>query len=150
MGYFSELLITEMERQEQLFGCDSIADDSYPTQVSQMLWKLEELRDSLKDFIFWDNLFSIQQGRPLRNWKIVYKEWPEYCSDRRTDLIYYPISYFSYENGITLEEILLAIAGAQKKLFFYGYNAETETEKGQKTDSSDRTLEGQLVLQLAA
>lgn len=150
MGYFSELLITEMERQELIFGSNSLADDSYPAPVFQMRWKLEELTACLKDFIFWDNLFAFQQGRPARSWETVYKEWPEYWSDRRTDLMYYPISYFSYGKGGTLEDILLAIAGVQKKLFFYGFNADAEMGKKDNTNSSDRTLEGQLPLKLAA
>lgn len=150
MGYFSELLITEMERQEQYFACDSFSDDSYPSPVLQMRWKLDELRNSLKVFIFWDNLFSFQRGRPLRNWKTVYKEWPEYWSDRRTDLMYCPISYFSYENGSTLENILLAIAGVQKKLFFYGYNTDADSEEKEQRNSSSFIMEGQLPLQPAA
>lgn len=150
MGYFSELLIIEMERQELIFGSNPLADDSYPAPVFQMRWKLEELTACLRDFIFWDNLFAFQQGRPARNWETVYKEWPEYWSDRRTDLMYYPISYFTYGKGGTLEDILLAIAGVQKKLFFYGFNADAEMGKKDNTNSSDCTLEGQLPLKLAA
>ena len=150
MGYFSGLLISKMERQEQLFGGDSVADDSYPSPVLQMRWRLEELTDCLKDFLFWHNLASFQQGRPLRSWKTVYKEWPEYWSDRHTDLLYYPTSYFTQKSENPIEELLIAIASVQKKLFFYGCNADAEAAEKERRSLLSFILEGQLPLQSAA
>ena len=44
LGYFSELHITWMERQEQLFSHSMSADDSYLSPVLQMCGKLNELK----------------------------------------------------------------------------------------------------------
>ena len=115
-----------------------------------MRWRLQELTVCLKDFIFWGNLVSFQQGRPLRSWKTVYKEWPEYWDDRRTDLMYYPTSYFTQKSESPVEELLIAIAGVQKKLFFYGCNADAEAEAKERRSAPGFILEGQLPLQSAA
>lgn len=146
MSYFSELLIAEMERQEHLFDCDPFRDDSNLAIALQMRGRLAELKDCLKDYIFWDNLVSFQRGRARRSWETVYKEWPEYWNDKRTDLLYYPISYFAYQSETPLEEILIAIAGVQRKLFFYGYNADAEEEKRHSAVSPAQPLEGQISL----
>lgn len=146
MGYFSELLIAEMERQECLFDCDSLRDYGSLSITFQMRGKLAELKDCLKDYIFWDNLVSFQRGRARRSWETVYKKWPEYWNDKRTDLLYHPISYFAYQSETPLEEILIAIAGVQRKLFFYGYNADAEEEKRHSAVSPTQPLEGQISL----
>ncbi len=67
LGYFSELQITWMERQEQLFSHSMPTDDSYLSPVLQMRGKLNELKTQLQDYIFWDNLYSFQKGRAFRD-----------------------------------------------------------------------------------
>lgn len=142
MGYFSELLITAREREEQLYCPDPIENYSFCySPVLQACCQLESLADRLKEQIFWDNLRGFQLGRPIRNWKTVYKEWPEYWNDERTDLMYWPVEALD-----EVDEILAAIAQVQKKLFLYGYNADAEAEKMHRTVSAVAPLEGQIRL----
>ena len=150
MGYFSELLITAEEREEYYNNPDSHVDCSYPSPVLQMRWRLEELSNCLEEYIFWENLASVQQGRPLKNWEKVYADWPEYLTDKPTDLIYFPRWFFSYNSPTAIEDLLSAIAGIQRKLFRDGYNADAEKEQAQKSDSSIHPLEGQISMSMAA
>lgn len=145
MGYFSELQISWMERQEQLFSHSMPADDSYLAPVLQMRGKLNELKTQLQDYIFWDNLYSFQKGRALRDWKKVYAKWPSYWDDPRSELKDYPSIFFSYSYNDydTVDKILVAIAGTQKMLYLYGYNADAEEEKKRPAVSHIQPLEGQ-------
>ncbi len=82
----------------------------------------------------------------LRDWKKVYAKWPSYWDDPRSELKDYPSFFFSYSYSDydTVDKILAAIAGTQKMLYLYGYNADAEEEKKRPAVSHIQPLEGQI------
>ena len=79
-------------------------------------------------------------------WAVDHAKWPSYWDDPRSELKDYPSIFFSYSYSDyeTVDRILAAIAGTQKMLYLYGYNADAEEEKKRPAVSHIQPLEGQI------
>ena len=142
MGYFSELSIKLQEQQELFYDARDWQVSDYPTPVQQLLWRLEDLKARLEALVCRDNIRRAVQGLPRRSWRTVYREWPEYWATGRTE------TYCVLPRDLSCtEEVLSAIASTQKRLFFYGVDADAEEKK---RSERREPLDGQVGLPLAS
>jgi len=157
MGYFSELSIRLQELQAEMLDTGGWEDRSYPTQVQQLLWRLEDFKEHLRNLIEdkrnWETAYY---GAPRSDWEKQYKQWPDYLPDgtaRRYWLLpesfYLNPSALSPEDCPGIEETMKAIAATQYKLLCHGYDADAEEERRAALEAN-RPLEGQLELPMAA
>lgn len=150
MGYFSELSIRLQEQREVLLADGGWEDRSYPTQVQQLLWRLEDYKDMLQRLIEerrrWETAYY---GAPRSDWKQQYRQWPAYWPPRNPEAFYaIPNTLYPGED-VSLDDVMDAIASTQNRLLFYGYDANTEEERLAALEAN-KPLEGQLPLPLAA
>ena len=150
MGYFSELSIRLQEQREVLLADGGWEDRSYPTQVQQLLWRLEDYKDMLQRLIEerrrWETAYS---GAPRSDWKQQYRQWPAYWPPRNPEAFYViPNTLYAGED-LSLDDVMDAIASTQNRLLFYGYDADAE-EARQIRYADSVPPEGQLPLPLAA
>ena len=150
MGYFSELSIRLKEQKEALLADGSWEDCSYPSQLQQLLWRLEDYKDILQRLIEerrrWE---TACYGAPRSNWEQQYRQWPNYWPPQNPEAFYVLPSNLSPEDTFSLEDVMEAIAGTQNRLLSYGYDADAEEER-QSRLAGIIPLEGQLALPLAA
>ena len=150
MGYFSELSIRLQEQREVLLADGGWEDRSYPTQVQQLLWRLEDYKDMLQRLIEdrrrWETVYD---GAPRSDWKQQYRQWPAYWPPRNPEAFYViPNTLYAGED-LSLDDVMDAIASTQNRLLFYGYDADAE-EARQIRYADSVPPEGQLPLPLAA
>lgn len=161
MGYFSELSIRLQELQAEMLDTGSWEDrslqTSYPTPVQQLLWRLEDFKEHLRNLIEdkrdWETAYY---GAPRSDWEKQYRQWPDYLPEgaaRRylllPDAFYVNPSALSPRERPGIEETMKAIAATQYKLLCHGYDADAEEERLAALEAN-RPLEGQLELPLAA
>ena len=150
MGYFSELSIRLQEQQEMLMDASGWADRSYPSPVQQLLWRLEDYREQLREWIEdrrrWETAYY---GTPRSDYETQYREWPNHWPPRNPEAFYtIPNTLYPGED-FSLDDVMDAIASTQNRLLFYGYDADAEEERLAALEAN-KPLEGQLPLPLAA
>ena len=157
MGFFSELSIRLQELQEEMLDTGGWEDRSYPSQVQQLLWRLEDFKDHLRNLIedkrCWEKAYC---GAPRSDWEKQYRQWPDYLPEgaaRRylllPDAFYVNPSALPPRERPGIEETMKAIAATQYKLLCHGYDADAEEERRAALETN-RPLEGQLTLPMAA
>lgn len=150
MGYFSELSIRIQEQWEALTDASDWADRSYPSPVQLLLWRLDDYKEQLRDWIEerrrWEKAYY---GVPKSDYKTQYQEWPSYWPPRNPEAFYVLPSALKPEIGFSMEDLMDAIAVTQNRLLSLGCDADAEEERQTKL-AATRPLEGQLPLPLAA
>ena len=150
MGYFSELSIRIQEQREALTDASGWTDRSYPSQIQQLLWRLEDYKDILRRLIEerrrWETAYY---GAPRSDWELQYQQWPDYWPPRNPEAFYaIPNTLYPGED-FSLDDVMDAIAVTRNRLLFYGYDADAEEERIAALEAN-KPLEGQLPLPLAA
>lgn len=150
MGYFSKLSIRLQEQQEMLMDASGWADRSYPSPVQQLLWRLEDYREQLREWIEdrrrWETAYY---GTPRSDYETQYREWPNHWPPRNPEAFYtIPNTLYPGED-FSLDDVMDAIASTQNRLLFYGYDEDAEEERLAALEAN-KPLEGQLPLPLAA
>lgn len=150
MGYFSELSIRIQEQWEALTDAGGWVDPSYPSLVQQLLWRLEDYKEKLRDWIEdrrrWETAYY---GAPKSDYQTQYQKWPSYWPPRNPEAFYaIPNTLYPGED-VSLDDVMDAIASTQNRLLFYGYDADAE-EARQIRSADSAPPEGQLPLPLAA
>ena len=150
MGYFSELSIRLQEQHEMLMDAGGWADCSYPSHVQQLLWRLEDYKEQLREWIEdrrrWETVYD---GAPRSDYETQYLEWPNHWPPRNPEAFYAIPNTLSPGEEFPLDDIMDAIASTQNRLLFYGYDADAE-EARQIRYADSVPPEGQLPLPLAA
>ncbi len=157
MGYFSELSLRLQELQETMSDPGGWEDRSYPTQVQQLLWRLEDFKDHLRELIEGrQGLETAYCGAPRSDWEKQYRQWPDYLPDgaaRRylllPDAFYVNPAALPPDERPGIEDTMNAIAKTQYLLLCHGYDADAEEERLAALEAN-RPLEGQLELPPAA
>ena len=126
------------------------ADRSYPSPVQQLLWRLEDYREQLREWIEdrrrWETAYY---GTPRSDYETQYREWPNHWPPRNPEAFYtIPNTLYPGED-FSLDDVMDAIASTQNRLLFYGYDADAEEERLAALEAN-KPLEGQLPLPLAA
>ena len=150
MGYFSELSIRLQEQLEMLIDTGGWADCSYPSHVQQLLWRLEDYKEQLREWIEdrrrWETVYD---DAPRSDYETQYREWPNHWPPRNPEAFYaIPNTLYPGED-VSLDDVMDAIAVTQNRLLFYGYDADAEEERLAALEAN-KPLEGQLPLPLAA
>lgn len=150
MGYYSELSIRLQEQREVLLADGGWEDRSYPSHVQQLLWRLEDYREQLREWIEdrrrWETAYY---GAPKSDWKQQYREWPNHWPPRNPEAFYVIPNTLYAGKDLSLDDIMDAIAGTQNRLLSYGCDTDAE-EARQIRLAASAPLEGQLPLPLAA
>lgn len=148
MGYFSELSIRIQEQWEVLTDACDLVDRSYPSIVQQLLWRLEDNKEQLREWIEdqrrWETAYY---GTPKSDYETQYREWKNHWPPRNPEAFYLLPSALTPTAGFSLEDLMDAIAVTQNRLLSLGYNADAEEER---RATQARPLAGQLSLPLAA
>lgn len=150
MGYFSELSIRIQEQWEALADASDWVDRSYPSPVQLLLWRLDDYKEQLRDWIEerrrWETAYY---GAPKSDYETQYREWPYYWPARNPEAFYVLPSALTSANGFSMEDLMDSIASTQNRLLSLGCDADAEEER-QTRSAETRPLEGQLSLPLAA
>ena len=148
MGYYSELSIRIQEQQEALTDTSDWVDRSYPSLVQQLLWRLEDYKEQLREWIEnqrrWETAYY---GAPKSDYETQYREWQNHWPPQNPEAFYVLPSALAPTDGFSLEDLMDAIAVTQNRLLSLGFDADAEEER-QSTQA--RPLAGQLSLPLAA
>ena len=150
MGYFSKLSIRIQEQWDFLTNASDWVDRSYPSPVQQLLWRLEDYKEQLREWIEdqrrWETAYY---GAPRSDYETQYREWPNHWPPRNPEAFYaIPNTLYPGED-VSLDDVMDAIASTQNRLLFYGYDADAEDAR-QIRYADSAPLEGQLPLPLAA
>ena len=150
MGYFSKLSIRIQEQWDFLTNASDWVDRSYPSPVQQLLWRLEDYKEQLREWIEdqrrWETAYY---GAPRSDYETQYREWPNHWPPRNPEAFYtIPNTLYPGED-FSLDDVMDAIASTQNRLLFYGYDADAEEERLAALEAN-KPLEGQLPLPLAA
>lgn len=150
MGYFSKLSIRIQEQWDFLTNASDWVDRSYPSPVQQLLWRLEDYKEQLREWIEdqrrWETAYY---GAPRSDYETQYREWPNHWPPRNPEAFYtIPNTLYPGED-FSLDDVMDAIAVTQNCLLFYGYDADAEEERLAALEAN-KPLEGQLPLPLAA
>ena len=144
MGYFSELSVTLQEQRELFAELHSAPEANDPSQARLLFWRLEDLKDRLKELLAEESARSNVWSKPGRDWRKVYEAWPEYWTKGRPDAF-----YILPRDLTSVADVLRAIASTQKRLLFCGHDADAEERKHSNHRPAAR-LEGQTSLALAS
>ena len=148
MGYFSELSIRIQEQWEVLTDACDLVDRSYPSLVQQLLWRLEDYKEQLREWIEdqrrWEAAYY---GVPKSDYETQYREWQNHWPPRNPEAFYVLPRALKPTDGFSIEDLMDAIAATRNRLLSLGCDADAEEER-QATKT--RPLTGQLLLPLAA
>ena len=148
MGYFSELSIRIQEQWEVLTDACDLVDRSYPSLVQQLLWRLEDYKEQLWEWIEdqrrWETAYY---GAPISDYETQYWEWQNHWPPRNPEAFYVLPSALTPTDGFSMDDLMDAIAATQNRLLSLGCDADAAEER-QSTQA--RPLAGQLSLPLAA
>ena len=146
MGCYKEISLRLQELQEQRNAVPAREDDSYPSPVRQLLCRLEDWKEYLRERIEtqrkWEATYF---GAPRSDPEAQYRTWPDYLPARD------PEGFHVFPPGadMRIDEVMEAIAALHERLLLYGCDAEAE-EARRDEFAADRPLNGQLVLPFAA
>ena len=144
MGYFSEMSVVLQEQRDLFTDQSALCEGDQPSRVQTLFWRLEDLKDRLKELVEADGSHGPSWERPPRDWRKVYRDWPEYWVSGN------PEAFYVLPRDLdSIADVLRAIAGTQKRLFFCGHDADAEEEKRGTRRAASR-LEGQTALPLAS
>ena len=150
MGYFSELSIRIQEQWEALTDASDWVDSSYPSLVQQLLWRLEDYKEQLREWIEnrrrWETVYY---GAPRSDYETQYREWPYYWPPRNPEAFYVLPSALTPIGEFSMDDLMGAIAATQNRLLSLGCDADAEEERRARL-AATRPLEGQLELPIAA
>ena len=150
MGYFSELSIRIQEQWEALTDAGGWVDPSYPSLVQQLLWRLEDYKEQLRELIEvrrrWETAYY---GAPKRDYETQYRDWQTHWPPQNPEAFYVLPSALKPTDGFSMEDLMDAIAITQNRLLSLGCEADKEEER-QARLAETRPLKGQLSLPLAA
>ena len=150
MGYFSKLSIRIQEQWDFLTNASDWVDRSYPSPVQQLLWRLEDYKEQLREWIEdqrrWETAYY---GAPRSDYETQYREWPNHWPPRNPEAFYVIPNTLYAGKDLSLDDVMDAIAGTQNRLLSYGYDADAE-EARQIRSADSAPPEGQLPLPLAA
>lgn len=148
MGYYSELSIRIQEQWEVLTDTSGWVDRSYPSPVQQLLWRLEDYKEQLREWIEdqrrWETAYN---GAPKSDYKTQYREWQNHWPPRNPEAFYVLPNALTPTDGFSLEDLMDAIAVTQNRLLSLGCDVDAEEER---QETQTRPLAGQLSLPLAA
>lgn len=148
MGFFSELSIRLQEQQEALTDTSGWVDHSFPSLVQQLLWRLEDYKEQLREWIEdqrrWETAYY---GAPKSDYETQYREWQNHWPPRNPEAFYVLPSALTPTDVFSMGDLMDAIAATQNRLLSLGYNADAEEER---RATQARPLAGQLSLPLAA
>ena len=148
MGYFSELSIRIQEQWNVLTDASNWVDRSYPSPVQQLLWRLEDYKEQLREWIEdqrrWETAYY---GAPISDYETQYREWQNHWPPRNPEAFYVLPSALTPTDGFSLEDLMDAIAVTQNRLLSLGCDVDAEEER---QETQTRPLAGQLSLPLAA
>lgn len=150
MGYFSDLSIRIQEQWEALTDASDWVDRSYPSLVQQLLWRLEDYKEQLREWIEdrcrWETAYY---GAPRSDYETQYREWPNHWPPQNPEAFYVLPSALKPNEGFSLDDMMDAIAVTQNRLLSLGCNADAEEDR-QARLAETGPLKGQLSLPLAA
>lgn len=145
MGYFKELALRLQAYQDRLHAAGR-EDESYPSPVQQLLWRLEDWKELLRVRIEaqrqWEAAYY---GAPRSDWQQEYRQWREYLPVRDPEAFH----AFLLPRDTSIEDVMEAIAALHERLLLYGYDVDAEEER-QAAIAADEPLQGQLMLPFAA
>lgn len=148
MGFFSELSIRLQEQQEALTAASGWTDGSYPSLVQQLLWRLEDYKEQLREWIEdqrrWETAYY---GAPKSDYETQYREWKNHWPPKNPEAFYLLPSAHKPTDGFSMDDLMDAIAATQNRLLSLGIDADAAEER---QAPQARPLAGQLSLPLAA
>lgn len=145
MGYFKELALRLQEYQDRLHAAGR-EDESYPSPVQQLLWRLEDWKDALRERVEAQRQRETAYcGAPRSNWQQQYQQWREYSPVRDPEAFH----AVPLPRDTSIEAVMEAIAALHERLLLYGYDVDAEEER-RAAIAADKPLQGQLMLPFAA